>query len=61
LIPLSGPSVERLGNILKPFDYDVIYGAFFDRNIMKGAKQAVQKSVTRYVEAVTGDGSAELK
>jgi hypothetical protein len=61
LIPLSGPSVERLGNILEPFDYDVIYGAFFDRNIMKGAKQAVQRSVTRYVQAVTGDGSAELK
>jgi hypothetical protein len=61
LIPLSGPSVERLGRMLEPYDYDVIYGAFFDRNILKGAKQAVQKSVRRYVKAVTGDGSAELQ
>jgi glyoxylase-like metal-dependent hydrolase (beta-lactamase superfamily II) len=61
LIPLSGPSVERLGRMLEPYDYDVIYGAFFDRNITKGAKQAVQKSVKRYVAAVTGDGSRELR
>jgi glyoxylase-like metal-dependent hydrolase (beta-lactamase superfamily II) len=61
LIPLSGPSVDRLGRMLEPYDYDVIYGAFFDRNILKGAKQAVQKSVARYVKAVTGDGSNELQ
>jgi hypothetical protein len=61
LIPLSGPAVERLGRMLDPYDYDVIYGAFIDRNILKGAKQAVQRSVTRYVKAVTGDGSGELQ
>ena len=60
LIPLSGPSVERLGRILAPYDYDVIYGAFMDRNILKGGKQALQRSVTRYVKAVSGDGSGEL-
>jgi glyoxylase-like metal-dependent hydrolase (beta-lactamase superfamily II) len=61
LIPLSGPSVERLGRLLEPYDYDVIYGAFFDRSILKGAKQALQRSVKRYVNVVTGDGSAELQ
>lgn len=61
LIPLSGPSVQRLGDMLEPYDYDVIYGAFIDRNVMKGAKQAVRKSVERYVMAVTGDGSRELQ
>jgi glyoxylase-like metal-dependent hydrolase (beta-lactamase superfamily II) len=61
LIPLSGPSVERLGRMLEPFDYDVIYGAFFDRNVTKGAKQALQRSVKRYHAAVTGDGSRELQ
>jgi glyoxylase-like metal-dependent hydrolase (beta-lactamase superfamily II) len=61
LIPLSGPSVQRLGDMLEPYDYDVIYGAFIDRNVMKGAKQAVRKSVARYVKAVTGDGSWELQ
>jgi hypothetical protein len=61
LIPLSGPSVERLGRMLEPFDYDVIYGAFFDRNVTKGAKLALQRSVKRYHAAVTGDGSRELQ
>ena len=61
LIPLSGPSVKRLGRLLDPYDYDVLYGAFIDRNILKSAKQAVQKSVARYVKAVTGDGSNELQ
>lgn len=60
LIPLSGPSVDRIGRLLEPYDYDVLYGAFFDRSIMNGAKQAVQKSVKRYVKAVIGDGSNEL-
>jgi hypothetical protein len=61
LIPLSAPAVQRLGRLLEPYDYDVLYGAFIDRNIVKGAKQAVQKSVERYVRAVTGDGSKEIQ
>jgi hypothetical protein len=61
LIPLSAPSVERLGRMLEPFEYDAIYGAFMDRNVLKGAKDAVRKSVARYAQAVSGDGSRELQ
>jgi glyoxylase-like metal-dependent hydrolase (beta-lactamase superfamily II) len=61
LIPLSGPSVRRLGDLLEPYDYDAIYGAFLDRNILKDAKNVVRRSVARYVDAVTGDGSRELQ
>jgi hypothetical protein len=59
LMPLSAPSVERLGATLEPFAFDAIYGAFFDRNIAEGGKLAVRRSVARYVKAVRDDGSAD--
>jgi hypothetical protein len=60
LIPLSAPAVERIGRMLEPYAYDTIYGAWFDREIPRGGKEIVQRSIARYVAAVRGDGSAEL-
>jgi hypothetical protein len=60
MVPLSAPAVERIGTTLEPFAFDAIYGAFFDRNIAQGGKQAVKRSVERYVAAIRGDGSADL-
>lgn len=59
IIPLSAPAVERIGAMLEPFAFDVIYGAFFDRVIPRGGKDAVRRSVERYVAVITGDGTAE--
>jgi hypothetical protein len=61
MIPLSAPSVERIGALLEPYKYDVIHGAWFDRTIPRGGKDIVQRSIARYVAAVRGDGSAELQ
>jgi hypothetical protein len=61
MIPLSAPAVEQIGKCLETFDYDVIHGAWFERTIPRGGKDVVQRSITRYVAAVRGDGSAELK
>jgi hypothetical protein len=61
MIPLSAPAVERIGALLKPYQYDVIHGAWFDRTIPRDGKQVVQRSIARYVAAVRGDGSAELQ
>jgi hypothetical protein len=61
LIPLSAPAVERIGTMLAPYPFDVIHGAWFDRTIPHGGKAIVQRSIARYVAAVRGDGSAELK
>ena len=61
MIPLSAPAVERIGKLLEPYSYDVIHGAWFDRTIPHGGKDIVQRSIARYVAAVCGDGSAELK
>jgi hypothetical protein len=61
LIPLSAPAVERIGASLEPYPFDVIYGAFFERTIPRNGKEIVKKSMARYLAAVRGDGSAELK
>lgn len=58
-LPLSAPSVERISRALDPFAFDVIYGAFFDRDIKKDGKEAVRRSVARYVKAVRDDGTAD--
>jgi len=45
--------------MLEPWPFDVIYGAFFDPVIPRGGKDAVQRSVKRYIAIVEGDGTAE--
>jgi hypothetical protein len=61
LIPLSAPAVARIGAMLEPFAFDVIYGAWFDRVIPRGGKDAVRRSVARYIAMVQGDGTAEQR
>lgn len=58
-LPLSAPSVERIGRALEPFAFEVIYGAFFERDIKTDGKGAVRRSVARYIKAVRDDGSAD--
>jgi len=59
--PLAAPAVERIGALLEPYPFDIIYGAWFDRIVPRDGKAIVQSSVARYVAAIRGDGSAELK
>jgi hypothetical protein len=59
--PLSAPAVERIGSLLKPYPFDIIYGAWFDRVVPKNGKAIVEGCVARYVAAIRGDGSAELQ
>jgi hypothetical protein len=59
LIPLSAPAVARIGAMLEPFSFEAIYGAFFDRVIPRGGKDALKRSIDRYVAIVQGDGTAE--
>lgn len=59
LIPLSAPTVARIGARLEPYTFEVMHGAFSERSIWTGAKDAVRRSVSRYVSAITGDGSSE--
>jgi glyoxylase-like metal-dependent hydrolase (beta-lactamase superfamily II)/DNA-directed RNA polymerase subunit RPC12/RpoP len=60
MLPVSGPAMERIEKTLAPFQYDAVYGAFTGREIVSGGKDAVAVSIKRYLDAIRGDGSAEL-
>ena len=61
MIPLSAPAVERIGAMLEPYPFAAIHGAWFDRTIPHDGSEIVRRSVARYVAAVRGDGSADLR
>jgi glyoxylase-like metal-dependent hydrolase (beta-lactamase superfamily II) len=52
LIPLPGETVRRIERATEPFDWDRLFGAWFDRNILSDAKKAVRISTERYVQAI---------
>jgi hypothetical protein len=58
-IPLSARKVEGIAAALAPFSFDTIYGHYFDRVIPTGAKQVLQKSVARYLAAISGTARGE--
>jgi hypothetical protein len=48
-IPLGPVAVRRIVGALEPFQYDQIFGAWWGRNILAGAQQAVARSAARYL------------
>jgi glyoxylase-like metal-dependent hydrolase (beta-lactamase superfamily II) len=54
LIPLNAAAVRRIAQAIDPFTYDRIYSAWFDRTLHDGAREAVTRSVARYLTAITG-------
>ena len=54
LIPLSAEQVTGIAVALKPFQFDTIYGHYFDRVIPTGGKHTLEMSVKRYVAAISG-------
>lgn len=52
-IPLSAAAVGRIVEAVEPFDYDRIYGAFWEMVIAEDGKAIVQQSAARYVSAIT--------
>src|ERR1700674_3027632 len=53
-IPLSEREVEAIAAAPAPFDFDTIYGHYFDRVIRTDAKAALRASVARYLAAIAG-------
>ena len=50
LIPLSAAKVQRAAQVLEPFAFDAVYGAFSGRGqIDADGKQVVAVSVARYI------------
>lgn len=54
-IPLGPQAVRAILTALEPFRYDQIFGAWWGRNILTGAQQAVARSAARYLAHVGED------
>ena len=52
LIPMSAAEVEGIAAAIAPYEFDRIYGGWWGRNIMSGAKEAVRRSVERYIRHI---------
>ena len=52
LIPMSAPEIERIVVAVEPYDFDRIYGGWWDRNVMQDAKEAVRRSAERYIKHI---------
>jgi hypothetical protein len=50
MMPLSGASVRRIADALKPWPFDRVYGAFPGRQVMSAGAAVVQRSAARYIE-----------
>ena len=55
LIPLPAAAVERIAGALEPYDFDVLYGAWWGRIVPGDAKKIVRRSADRYVRALDGE------
>ncbi len=51
-VPLSASAVERIVRAVEPFEYDRVYGAFWDTVIEQDGKAAVERSAERYLRAI---------
>src|SRR4051812_10397926 len=52
LIPLSAAEVRRIAATLEPWEFDRMYGAWWERVIGTGAKEALRRSAERYARAL---------
>lgn len=53
LIPLPAQKVAEIVTAVAPFSFDRIYGAWWDRVVMRDAKTAVSRSAKRYIAALS--------
>jgi glyoxylase-like metal-dependent hydrolase (beta-lactamase superfamily II) len=51
-IPLPASAIERVIRAVEPFEYDRVYGAFWDMVIEQDGKAAVRRSAERYLRAI---------
>jgi hypothetical protein len=51
-IPLPASAIERIVKAVEPFEYDRVYGAFWDMMIEREGKAVVKRSAERYLRAI---------
>jgi len=52
LIPLNAGTVRGIGEAVRPFRFDAIYGGFPGRTIKRDGSPVVERSVARYIAAL---------
>jgi hypothetical protein len=53
MIPLNVRAVERIIQAVEPFEFDRLYGGWWDYIMPAGAKAAVIRSAERYIKAIS--------
>jgi hypothetical protein len=56
LIPLPAATVRRVADAVAPYEFDRIYGAWWDRVVPSDGKGCVGRSVARYLAAIGATG-----
>jgi hypothetical protein len=51
---LSASAIERIVQAVEPFEYDRMYGAFWEMVIDRDGKAVVKRSAERYLRAIRG-------
>jgi hypothetical protein len=52
LIPLGAAAIHHILEMIEPFSFDQIYGAWWEANVLSDAKAAVAQSAQRYLRAI---------
>jgi len=56
-IPLGAPQLEKIARVLEPVRYDRIYGGWWNSVVDNHAKEAVARSLERYLRWISGAGT----
>lgn len=59
-IPLDSGSVRRIADMVKPYEFDRIYGAFYGGVVPDRGSEVVQESAERYIRYVTADSEKTI-
>jgi glyoxylase-like metal-dependent hydrolase (beta-lactamase superfamily II) len=53
MIPLNAKTVEHIVEAVEPYEFDRIYGGWWDSIVATDAKAAVKRSAERYIKAIS--------
>lgn len=53
MIPLNRRAVERIVQAVEPYEFDQLYGGWWDYHVAADAKAAVKRSAGRYIQAIS--------
>jgi hypothetical protein len=52
LIPLPAVEIQRMRDTIAPYQFERLYGAWFERVVKEDAHDAVLRSAERYIRAL---------